>query len=115
MAVISVGARTQSSSLISLSPGRALRLLPWAAFALDALLIGVVSLVAVVMRGRLGIFDAATDLSASLQVAGPLMVVGWLVCLTVLGGYDHTVFGSGPEEYKRLLNGSLMALACVAM
>ncbi|GAB3248676.1 sugar transferase [Nocardioides dilutus] len=115
MAVISAGAGTQSSALISLSPSRALRLLPWVAFALDAALIGTVSLVAVVLRGRLGLFDAATDLSASLQFAGPLMVVGWLVALALFGAYDHTVFGAGPEEYKRLLNGTLLALAGVAM
>jgi exopolysaccharide biosynthesis polyprenyl glycosylphosphotransferase len=115
MAVSGASARTQSSALMSLSPGRALRLLPWVAFAVDSILVAVVSLMAVVLRGRLGFFDAATDLSASLQVAGPLMVVGWLASLTVLGAYDHTVFGAGPEEYKRLLNGCLVALAGVAM
>jgi exopolysaccharide biosynthesis polyprenyl glycosylphosphotransferase len=90
-------------------------LLPWAAFSVDALVVGTVSLIAVLLRGRLGLFDAASDLSASLQIAGPVMVAGWLAALALFGAYDHAVFGAGPEEYKRLLNGTLLALAGVAM
>ena len=89
--------------------------MPWVAFSVDGMLVGAVSLIAVVLRGRLGLFDAASDLSASLQIAGPLMVAGWLAGLALFGAYDHTVFGSGPEEYKRLLNGTLLTLAGVAM
>ena len=90
-------------------------MLPWAAFTVDALVVGTVSLIAVLLRGRLGLFDAASDLSASLQIAGPVMVAGWLAALALFGAYDHAVFGAGPEEYKRLLNGTLLALAGVAM
>ena len=116
MAVISATpTRTQSSALTSLSPSRALKLLPWAAFGADVLVVTFVSLAAAVLRPVLPVFDSAAGLTDMLDVAAPLMAFGWLVAIALLGGYDHTVFGAGSEEFKRVANGSFLAIAAVAM
>jgi exopolysaccharide biosynthesis polyprenyl glycosylphosphotransferase len=88
---------------------RALRYLPASALVLDLLIVTAVGVFAVWGRKRLGIFENPTDVSSSLAVAGPLIVLGWLLVIALMGGYRNDVFGAGTDEYKRVLNASLLA------
>jgi exopolysaccharide biosynthesis polyprenyl glycosylphosphotransferase len=116
MAVLSATpTRIQSSALTSLSPGRALKLVPFAALAVDVALVAAVSLSAAILRPVLPVFDSASGLTSTLDVAGPLMALGWLFAISLMGGYGPSVFGSGIEEFKRVFQGSLFACAGVAM
>ena len=70
-------------------------------------MIGVFVL-AVLGRNRLDVFDNPADVTSSLQVAGPLVLLGWLVVIAAFGGYRDDVFGAGTDEYKRVFNASLV-------
>ncbi len=41
------------------------------------------------------------------------MMFGWVALLFLMGAYRHQVFGAGLDEYKRIINGSLVAAAAV--
>jgi exopolysaccharide biosynthesis polyprenyl glycosylphosphotransferase len=60
-------------------------------------------------RKRLGLFENPADVSSSLAIAGPLIVLGWLLIIALMGGYRNDVFGAGTDEYKRVFNASLLA------
>src|SRR5690349_16982 len=92
----------QSSALTRLSPGRALKLVPFIALGFDAVMVTLVSLLAATLHPIVPIFDAAEDLGSTLTLAGPLMGLGWLVGIAIIGGYDANVFGSGADEFKRV-------------
>jgi exopolysaccharide biosynthesis polyprenyl glycosylphosphotransferase len=117
MAVISATpTRTeQSSALTSLSPGRALKLVPIAALGLDALMIATVSVLAAFLHPIVPIFDAGEDLGHSMALPGVLIGLGWLLAMSIIGGYEAGVFGAGPDEFKRVFRGSLIAVGAVAM
>ena len=106
-----VGDLVAQQSLTSLAPSRILRFLPRAVFVSDLALVGGVLALAVAGRSRLPIFTTAAELDASLPVAVPLILLGWLLGIALLGGYDQAVFGSGAEEFKRVLNGTFMTAA----
>src|SRR6478609_9712446 len=89
-------------------PSRALRYLPVSALVFDlAVMIGVFVL-AVLGRSRLDAFDSPADVTSSLQVAGPLVLLAWLVVIAAFGGYRDDVFGAGTDEYKRVFNASIV-------
>ncbi|MEP9363496.1 sugar transferase [Nocardioides sp. CN2-186] len=90
------------------TPSRALRFLPATALVLDLAIITVVGMLAVWGRQRLGVFDNPADVSSSLTYAGPLILLGWLLIIAAFGGYRDDIFGAGTEEYKRVLNASLV-------
>jgi exopolysaccharide biosynthesis polyprenyl glycosylphosphotransferase len=116
MAVISATPRTrQSSALTRLSPGRALKLLPYVALGADALVVALVSVLAAQLHPIIPIFNSAGDLHSTLTFAGPLMALGWLVAIFIIGGYEVAVFGSGSDEFRRVFRGSLLACGGVAM
>jgi exopolysaccharide biosynthesis polyprenyl glycosylphosphotransferase len=58
--------------------------------------------------------DSAT-IGNQLDVAGPLMIAGWIVVVTAFGGYRHQLFGAGLDEYKRVVNASLATGALVGI
>src|SRR4051794_14004240 len=89
-------------------PSRALHYLPMSALALDAAAVVLVGLFAVWGRQRLGFFDNPADVADSVAVFGPLVVLVWLAAIALLGGYRSDVFGAGTDEYKRVLNASLV-------
>jgi len=90
------------------SPSRALRYLPVTALVADLALTSFAALVALWGRQRLGVFDNPTDLSDSLSIVGPLIVTGWILVIGACGGYREDVFGAGTDEYKRVLNATLL-------
>ncbi|MBA2954534.1 exopolysaccharide biosynthesis polyprenyl glycosylphosphotransferase [Nocardioides sp. MAH-18] len=65
-------------------------------------------MLAVSVRKRLDVFDGPADITTSLMMVGPLLVLGWLVAIALFGGYREDVFGVGTDEYKRVFNASLV-------
>ena len=49
------------------------------------------------------------------QIAGPVMIIGWVAIIFLMGGYRPEVFGAGLDEYKRVVNGSLITAAAVGI
>ncbi|MDO3396329.1 sugar transferase [Nocardioides sp. SOB44] len=98
-----------TQTLTSASPHRLLRYLPASALLIDALLVAVVGLVAIVGRRELDVFASSAQVESQLAVAGPLMIAGWIAMLAILGAYHRDVFGAGTDEYRRVLNASLLA------
>jgi exopolysaccharide biosynthesis polyprenyl glycosylphosphotransferase len=98
---------------------RALRALPVTALLLDLVLIATSVLLAGYGRSRLpgitrlgapGLSQSSTNFSLSqaiMMVAVPL-VIGWAVMIALRGGYDRGVFGAGADEYKAVVNASLL-------
>ncbi|HEY0889068.1 MAG TPA: sugar transferase [Nocardioides sp.] len=97
------------------SPSRSLRYLPATALAVDAGLLAVAALVAVLGRKYLDFFSTSADLSANVGPAAPFIAVGWLGMLYVVDAYRPDVFGAGADEFKRVLNGSMYAAAAIGV
>src|SRR3954454_976170 len=94
---------------------RRLRYLPLIALVFDLLAVTGAAALAAIGREQFGFFDNPADVSSNLSVAGPLIVLGWVLAIAVLGGYRHSVFGAGTEEYKTALNASLLAAGLVGV
>ena len=101
--------------LTSASPSRALKYLPLSALALDLVVMVAVGVLAAIGRARLPIFGGSADVTGWLDVAGPLMLVGWLLTVAAYGGYRVNVFGAGTDEYKRVAHASLVASGLVGV
>lgn len=98
-----------TQTVATATPSRMLRYLPFSALLIDAALMTVVGLIAIVGRRTLDVFASSARVEDQLVVAGPLMIVGWLVTIALLDGYHRDVFGVGTDEYRRVLNASLLA------
>jgi exopolysaccharide biosynthesis polyprenyl glycosylphosphotransferase len=94
---------------------RALVSIPLTALATDTLAIAVTAVLAIAGRNRLAFFELGSDVSDMLGVVGPLMFFAWIVTIAVSGGYARSVFGAGPDEYKRVVNASLLTAAVVGV
>ena len=68
-----------------------------------------VGLVAAIGRERLDLFEKSARVVDSLGLAAPLIVVGWLVAIAIFGGYRRHAFGAGSDEFKSVVNASLVA------
>lgn len=90
-------------------PSKMLRYLPLSALLIDVLVIAVACGLAVWGRLRLHVFESAADVSSTLTIVGPVLVVGWVALIVVMGGYEQDIFGVGTDEYKRVFNASLIA------
>lgn len=86
---------------------RHLRYLPVTALVLDLLVVSGAMVLAVLGRKRLGLFQSSADVTSSLMIVGPLLLLGWLVVIALFGGYREDVFGAGTDEYKRVFNASV--------
>jgi exopolysaccharide biosynthesis polyprenyl glycosylphosphotransferase len=98
-----------TQTVATATPSRMLRYLPASALLIDAALMTVVGLIAIVGRRTLDVFASSARVEDQLVVAGPLMIVGWIVTIALLDGYHREVFGAGTDEYRRVLNASLLA------
>lgn len=98
-----------TQSVATATPSRMLRYLPASALLIDAALMTVVGVIAIVGRRELDVFASSAQIENQLVVAGPLMIVGWIATIAFLGGYHRDVFGVGTDEYRRVLNSSLLA------
>ena len=108
-------ANTSASTAARPARARVLTVLPTTALVLDSLLILGATLVAVLGRSQFGLFDHGADVSRTVPVAGPLIVVGWLLIIAASGGYRPNAFGAGTDEYKRVANASLITAAMVGI
>lgn len=95
---------------------RALASIPITALVTDLALLGIAAILAITGRNRLDVFaDRPGDVADTLGVVGPLMFLAWIVAIAASGGYSRSVFGAGPDEYKRVLNASLLTAAAVGV
>lgn len=93
-----------------------LRYIPTVAFGADLVLITIGVFLAILGRETLPFPGyAPTDVSATLDVAGALIIISWVVALAIFGAYRPQVFGAGLDEYKRVVNASLVTGAAVGV
>jgi exopolysaccharide biosynthesis polyprenyl glycosylphosphotransferase len=103
-------------SVVTSAPHRALRYLAPTAFFIDVLAVCLAGAAASLGRDRLEIFDPSiVQVSDTLGLAGPLLMGGWLLMLWLVGSYSRDVFGAGTDEYKRVLNASVLAAGLVGV
>lgn len=98
---------SQSRASLLAPASRHLRYLPVTALVLDLLVVSGAMVLAVLGRKRLGLFESSADVTSSLMIVGPLLLLGWLVVIALFGGYREDVFGAGTDEYKRVFNASV--------
>jgi len=103
------------SRFLTAAPSRALRYLPATAFVLDAIIIIGSAALGTVGREGLRFFESGADVSETLGIAGPLIVLGWMACIFLTGGYSGSVFGAGTDEYKHVMRASIIAAGLVGV
>ncbi|MBJ7359840.1 sugar transferase [Nocardioides sp.] len=106
----------ESPRAVAVSPvNGALRYLTQTALAADVLAMSLAGTLAAV--GRDWVFAAGPDdnVSTTLTVAGPVMMLLWLASIAVAGGYRQDLFGAGTDEYKVVLHASVAAAAVVGI
>ncbi len=94
-----------------------LRYIPTIAFGADLVLI-TFSVFAAILGRELLKFPLdipARNVSEALDIAGPVMIIGWVAAIFLFGGYRHEVFGAGVDEYKRVINSSFLTAAAVGI
>src|SRR5687768_680798 len=111
MTLLSVG----HEKITTVAPSRVLRALPATALTVDLVVVTAVGLVAAIGRERLGLFEKSARVVDSLGLAAPLIVAGWLVAIAIFGGYRRHAFGAGSDEYKSVVNASLVAMGLVGI
>jgi exopolysaccharide biosynthesis polyprenyl glycosylphosphotransferase len=94
---------------------RALHYLPTTALVVDAGVVAAVGAFAVWGRSHLHLFDNVADVTSSLTLVGPLVVLTWIAVIAGFGGYRNDVFGAGTDEYKRVLNASVVTVGLVGV
>ncbi len=94
-------------------PRGGLRHVPTLAAGTDLLVVTLSVMVAILGRHFLEFPNPFPDKQTSdaLSIVGPVLLVGWVVAILFLGGYRRDVFGAGLEEYKRVINASLVTAA----
>src|ERR1700712_2286420 len=94
-----------------------LRYLPTAALGIDLTLIAASVLIAVLGRGSFAFSRSvsADSVGHTLDVVGPLMIIGWVLAIYAAGGYRRELFGAGVDEYKLVVNASLATAALVGI
>ena len=113
MTVLSV----RRARLVSAAPSRALHYLPATTFALDAIVIIASTVLAIVGRLELDLFSPS-NVDATHENVGwlaPLIVIAWLLAIFAFGGYSASVFGAGPDEYKRVVHASLLTAGLIGV
>ena len=67
-----------------------------------------VAITAIALRASLGWFDGSPQFRGNIWTVGSLMLFAWIAVIAALGGYRERLFGSGVEEYKIVVNASLL-------
>jgi exopolysaccharide biosynthesis polyprenyl glycosylphosphotransferase len=119
--------RTYAPSVASLRiQSRALRTLPLTALVLDLALVSASVLLAAYSRGRVPFFGGSPAPGLSPSAGGPTfsesiafmalpLVIVWILAILLRGGYDQGVFGAGADEYKAVVNSSLLTAALLGI
>jgi exopolysaccharide biosynthesis polyprenyl glycosylphosphotransferase len=98
------------------SPSLAVGVLPLLVLGLDLMIIAATMALADYGRDRLGIFDpVVVELGMEFLLAAPLIAIAWIGLIALSGGYEHQVLGAGTDEYRRVINASLLTAAVVGM
>lgn len=84
-------------------------ILPRIAFAVDLALIAVALLIGVIGRTHLPWLNRATDVASFAWPVSGFFAGAWLFVLLLSGAYSRRRMGSGTEEYRTILRGSLLA------
>jgi len=93
-----------------------LRYIPTVAFGTDLVLVTFSVFAAILGRESIPFATlGTTDVGESLTVAGPIMIVGWVAAIFLLGGYRPQVFGAGLDEYKHMVYASMGTAAAVGI
>jgi exopolysaccharide biosynthesis polyprenyl glycosylphosphotransferase len=88
--------------------------IPLTALGIDLLVIAGAAILAVL--GRNGpLFSEPSDVASRLVVAGPVIVLAWVVMIYLCNGYNDDIFGAGPDEFMRVLRASLYTAAAVGI
>lgn len=92
-------------------------LLPYtlSVIALDVLLMLITGALAVWSRDLLPGLSPKVGLEEQLGLIGPLSIAGWLLMTVLLRGYRSDVMGSGPEEFKRVLQACYLTAGLVGI
>src|SRR4051812_24357703 len=105
-----------ATTKVAAPPRGGLRYIPTVAFGTDLVLVTSSVFAAIIGREAIPFANLAThNVGHSLTVAGPLMIVGWVIAIFLLGGYRPQVFGAGIEEYKHMVYASLWTAAAVGI
>ena len=108
--LVSTGQRTQTGLI------GGLRYVPAVALGLDLVMISIAVFVAVVAGDAIPLSAmTASYMGAQLEVAGPVMILGWVAVITAMGGYRKQVFGASIDEYKRVIDRSMATAALVGI
>jgi len=102
---------------------RALRALPLTALVLDLALVTAAVMMATYSRSHFHLSSApsVTDsgkqlpLSQSVSLIAVPLIVSWIAAIALRGGYDRGVFGAGVDEYKAVVNASLLTAALLGI
>ena len=80
--------------LDTLAPNRVLRAIPPAVVALDLAIVTASVILAALGRVHFAMFGRSlTEISGTLALVGPLMVLGWIVAIGLGGGYSNSALG----------------------
>ena len=82
----------------------------WALVALDTAIVAGATIVAVALRQWLPFLPSANDADLLVLPVAPFIVVGWLIGLALGGAYRPRHWGVGVQEYRQVLNSSVMFL-----
>jgi exopolysaccharide biosynthesis polyprenyl glycosylphosphotransferase len=96
-------------------PSRSARLIPLAAAIGDFMLLALATVVAMIGRQQLMLFDPRTDVASFVSAAAGPLLVGWLAMLLAVGAYARDIFGAGTEEYKLIIKSSVLSAALVGI
>ena len=89
--------------------------LPWFIAAVDFLMVVAATVLAVRFRVSLSMFTTTGDVLQNTSVASGFFVGAWLLVLVLFGTYDRDLFGAGIEEFRLVVNGSLVTAALVGV
>ncbi len=100
--------------LLRSRPRTASHYVPVLVALVDVMLLVAVTALAVLCRERLSLLEGSVQVNLG-SVVAPMIVLGWAACLTAFGCYQIGVLGQGTEEYRRVLNASLVAASVVGV
>src|SRR4051794_18941716 len=93
-----------------------LRYIPTVAFGTDLVLVTFSVFAAILGRESIPFAQLGThNVGDSLTIAGPIMIIGWVTAIFLLGGYRPQVFGAGLDEYKHMVYASMCTAAAVGI
>ena len=93
-----------------------LRYIPTVAFGTDLVLVTFSVFAAILGREAIPFADLRHHRRRRLaDHRRPVMIIGWVAAIFLLGGYRPQVFGAGLDEYKHMVNASMLTAAAVGI